>query len=173
MRLPHIDHAFELCATHRLSANAAGLDAFQVKEVEHYLLRAMVMLIVSHYEQIVENLFVKRAEKCGDVEIHNLISALADRKFRSPDLGKIKDMLKMLSPSCRGTFHTQIDVNQPQAKAAWESLITARHAIVHKENQGSVTLTWSDLETAYEESQRVLQALANALGLSKNDLAKM
>jgi hypothetical protein len=173
MRLQHIDAAFALCTKHKSTAEAAGLEAFQLKEIEHYLLRSMIMIIVSHYEELVQRLFVKRAEQCGDTEVHSLVSALTDRRFRSPDLGKISDILKLLSPSCRDSFQTQVDKKQPQAKAAWESLITARHAIVHKENNGAVALTWSDLEVAYQESQRVLQALANALGLTKKDLSQI
>ena len=133
----------------------------------------MVMLIVSHYEEQVQRMFVKRAEKCDDDEVQSLVSALTDRRFRSPDLGKINETLKLLSPAYRDSFQNQIDKKQPQAKAAWESLITARHAIVHKENSGAVALTWSDLKVAYQESQRVLQALANALGLTKKDVSQI
>jgi hypothetical protein len=173
MRFRHIDAAFEACRRHKSEAQTAGLDAFRLREVEHYLLRSLILLIVSQYEGYIESLFVKRAERSGDVEIRNLMVEITDRKFRSPDLGKIKEMLTMLSKGCCNTFSSQIEVKQPQVKAAWDSLITARHAIVHGANAGAVGLTWTDLESAYEDSTRVLQALANSLGLSKKDLSQL
>jgi hypothetical protein len=56
------------------------------------------------------------------------------------------------------------------AKASWDSLLTARHAIVHNEGGGVVTLAWSDLEECFKNSKLVLQALANALTLTTADI---
>jgi hypothetical protein len=173
MRFQHIDAAFEACRRHKSEAETAGLDAFQLKEIEHYLLRSLILLIVSQYEGYIERLFVKRAEKVGDAEIRNLMVEVTDKRFRSPDLGKIHQMLTMLSKGCCDAFRGQIEIKQPQVKAAWDSLITARHAIVHGANAGAVGLTWTDLESAYTDSARVLQALANSLGLSKKDLSHL
>src|ERR1035438_3407931 len=113
MRFQHIDAAFEVCRQHKSEAQTAGLDSFQLKEIEHYLLRSLILLIVSQYEGYIEKLFVKRAEKTRDLEIRNFMAEITDKKFRSPDLGKITQMLTMLSKGCCKTFNSQIEVKQP------------------------------------------------------------
>jgi hypothetical protein len=87
MRLQHIDAAFALCANHKSAAEKAGLESFQLKEIEHYLLRSMVMLIVSHYEEQVQRMFVKRAEKCDDDEVQSLGVGTDRQKVQKPGLG--------------------------------------------------------------------------------------
>ena len=173
MHFQQIDAAMTICRKHKSESQAAGLNSFEMKEIEHYLLRAMVLLIISHYEQYIEKLFIKRAEKAGDPEIRSMIAKFLGNKFRSPDLGKINDMLKALSMSCHANFQVQIQSKQPQVKASWDSLMTARHAIVHGANGAPISLTWTDLEKDYQQSTRVLQALANALGLTKSDMSRL
>ena len=48
--------------------------------------------------------------------------------------------------------------------------MTARHAIVHNNNNGIVNLTWNELETTYKDSLDVLRQVAAVLALTQADL---
>ncbi|WP_334029387.1 HEPN domain-containing protein [Alteromonas sp. P256] len=158
MNFNKIDNALNTC-----SAYIAEMDLTEItnKEVETYLVGGLVVLIVSEYEDYLESAFVKRAEKCGDECAINFIRTMLSRKFRSPDLRKINDTLKSFDSTLRDVFHT--DIKDSPEMAAWDSLMKARHAVVHK--QGSLNLTFRELKENYAKTKRVIQAVESTLGL--------
>lgn len=129
--------------------------------------------MVSEHEEFIEKLFVKRAAKTNDRHIQSFFEGHMDKKFRSPNLGKINEMLGQMGADYRQVFRQRVETNDPQLKASWDSILTARHAIVHKENAGAINLTWQDLESAVIKTGSVLDALADTLQLTAIDLQSL
>lgn len=168
-----IEDAVNSWKSHKSSMSARGMDPAHIAEVESHMLRAIILLIVSEYEEYLEKMFVKRAAKSNDEHIRTYFFNHMDKKFRSPNLGKINDILKWMGGTYLQTFKDRVETNEPRLKVSWDSIVTARHAIVHKENAGVVNLNWQDMETAYADTKLVVQALADALQLSAGDIQSL
>jgi len=121
----------------------------------------LVLLIVSEYEEYLESLFVKRAALCGDGHAANFIRIALSQAFRSPDLKKINETLKRFDEGCKNAFLGAIE--NTVHHAAWDSLMVARHAIVHK--KGSLNLTFRELKEKYPLTKEVINNVEKALGL--------
>jgi hypothetical protein len=122
------------------------------QELETYLVAGLVVLIVSEYEEYLELLFVRRAESCGDSHAANYIKKTLSQKFRSPDLSKINETLGRFDAAVRDAFKSTVE-NSPH-HAAWDSIMKARHAVVHK--KGSLNLTFRELEANYLLTKQIV-----------------
>lgn len=154
-----IDNAIEICRQH-----VSGLDPTNIKdkELETYLVAGLVVLIVSEYEEYIESVFSKRADLCGDEHAANYIKKTLSQKFRSPDLSKINETLNRFDGTYKVSFLDNIE-NSPE-HAAWDSLMKARHAVVHK--KGSLNLTFGELCQKYPLTKVVISNIENVLGVS-------
>jgi len=152
-----IENALTTCQKHVM-----GLDPTDVNhmEMQTYLVAGLVVLIVSEYEEYLEELFVKRAEMCGDLHATNFIRATLSQKFRSPDLSKINETLNRFDATCKKNFLGTIE-NSP-AHAAWDSIMKARHAVVHK--KGNLNLTFQELISNYQLTKDIIQHVEASLG---------
>jgi hypothetical protein len=139
------------------------------QQIDHYLLRAMVMLMVSQAEIVLEAMFCKKADITGIEEFRCLMASVMDKTFRSPDMSKIVGKLNCLSKVRGGRLTAELK-KRPEVSAQWESLMTARHAIVHRTNGGAVTLNWNELDKCYESYLEVLGLVSNALDLTKKEI---
>ena len=152
-----IENALEICAAHVLSLDPTNI---KHKEIETFLVAGLVVLIVSEYEEYLESLFFRRAERCGDTHAANYIKKTLSQKFRSPDLSKINETLNKFDGRYRSSFMDNIE-NSPE-HAAWDSLMKARHAVVHK--KGSLNLTFGELIQKYPLTKRVITGVEVVLG---------
>lgn len=159
MIFQRIENALNLSKTHLKEMDEAD---FSTKEVEIYLVSGLVMLIVSEYEEYLESVFKKRAEYCGDNYVSNYLKTTLSQNFRSPDLGKINKTLKMFDESCRNSFLQKVE-NSPE-HAAWDSLLIARHAVVHK--KGDLKLTFNELESTYNKTKKIISDVESAINQS-------
>jgi len=159
MLYQRIENAISICDEH-----IKGLDptCMQDKELETFLVAGLILLIVSEYEDYLESIFVKRAELCGDPYATNYIKQTLSQKFRSPDLGKINETLKRFDSAYKVTFLSEIE-NSPN-HAAWDSLLKARHAVVHK--KGNLNLTFLELKNNYPLTKVVIKSVEKTLGLA-------
>lgn len=169
LHIRHIEDAILTCKKYRDAVSSAKIELGISQQIDHYLLRTMIMLIVSRAETILEEMFCKKAESSGIEEYRCLMASVMDKTFRTPELSKITGKLNNLS-KIRGTrFSTEIK-KRPEMSAHWESLITARHAIVHRANGGAVTMNWDDLEKCYESFIEILGIVSIALDLTKKEI---
>lgn len=154
-----IDNAIETCRRH-----VGGLDPTNLedKELETYLVAGLVVLIVSEYEGYLEAVFSKKADLCGDQHAANYIKKTLSQKFRSPDLSKINETLNRFDGTYKASFLNTIE-NSPE-HAAWDSLMKARHAVVHK--KGSLNLTFGELCQKYPLTKAVISNIENVLGVA-------
>lgn len=154
-----IENAISICDGH-----IQGLDPtnMQDKEVETFLVAGLILLIVSEYEEHLESVFVKRAELCGDLHATNYIKKTLSQKFRSPDLSKINETLSRFDTTYKTSFLSEVE-NSPN-HAAWDSLLKARHAIVHK--KGNLNLTFLELKNNYPLTKKVIENVELTLGVA-------
>lgn len=168
-----IDNAISSWNARKAAIAGFGLNATQLAEIENHVLRSVLLLIMSEYEEYIEKLFVKRAAKTNDQHIHRFFVKWMDRRFRNPNLGKMTEILGDMGGTYCQSFRDEVENQHPQIKASWDSLLTARHAIVHKQNAGIINLTWQDLEKAVIETRLALKALSDALELTPADLLSL
>ncbi len=110
-------------------------------------------------QEYLESIFLKRAELCGDIYVCNFVKTMLSQKFRSPDLGKVNETLKRFNEGYKTSFFKEIE-NSPE-HAAWDSMMKARHAVVHK--KGQLNMTYHELKTAYPLTRKVIQQLEKIL----------
>lgn len=133
-----------------------------IAELESYIVAGVILLIVSEYEQLIEDLFVQRAHFCGDSYVINYIKSTVNQKFRSPDLSKITEILGRFGEDYKRTFSKS--VSNTESHAAWDNIMRARHAIVHK--KGTLNMTLHELSLAYPKTIHVISELKCTLGLT-------
>jgi hypothetical protein len=154
-----IQDAIHLCQEHLKTLDANHPNA---PELESYIVSGVILLIVSEYEQLIESLFIQRAHSCGDPYVANYIKSTIDQKFRSPDLGKITEILGKFGEDYKKTFSKK--VLNTESHTAWDNIMRARHAIVHK--KGILNMTLHELSFAYPKTIQVISELKSVLGLS-------
>ena len=159
MDFPRIDSALETCQRHLAALNET--DEALAVELESHIVSALVVLIVSEYEVFIEDAFGKRSDQCGDPHVANYVRSQLAKRFRSPDLSKVTNVLKSFGQDYRESFFTDVE-NTPE-HAAWDNIIRARHAIVHR--QGSMNLTFRELTKSYDHTKVVIDKLVLTLGL--------
>ena len=84
------------------------------------------------------------------------------QKFRSPDLSKINDILKSFHANYFDKFSENY-INTP-AHQSWDSLLKARHSIVHK--KGELQITYKELKMIYQDTQSILDGIEEVLATS-------
>ncbi|WP_133011803.1 HEPN domain-containing protein [Marinomonas flavescens] len=159
MLYQRIENAIAICDGHIKSLDPTNM---QDKELETFLVAGLILLIVSEYEEYLESIFVKRAELCGDLYATNYIKKTLSQKFRSPDLSKINETLKRFDTTYKESFLSEVE-NSPN-HAAWDSLLKARHAVVHK--KGSLNLTFLELKSNYPLTKKVIENVELTLGIA-------
>ena len=119
----------------------------------------MTLLIVSEYEGFIEELFGKRGDRCGDIHVARYVRSQLKRRFRSPDLAKVNDVLSCFGDGYRRDFFTDLE-NTPE-HSAWDNLIQARHNIVH--GGGNSSLTFRELTESYQRTKSIPDRLVQTL----------
>ena len=158
MPFARIEQALKTCEKHLDSIDQGDPNR---PEIESYIVSSMVLLIVSEYEQLIEGLFVQRAEQSKDGAVANFVKTTIAQSFRSPDLGKINQTLKKFDQAYSDSFMGTVE--NTEFHAAWDNIMTARHAVVHK--RGALNLTFLELSKTYPKTKRVLSQLKRALGV--------
>ena len=158
MPFQKIENAINTCKFHLNSLNVNQAK----EEVETYLVSALVLLIISEYEELIERLFAERAILCGDSHITQYVKSSISQKFRSPDLGKITEILGKFGGTYKDNFSKAI--LETEYHSAWDSIMRARHAIVHK--RGPINITFNELLSSYVKTTTVIDELKRTLGIT-------
>lgn len=158
MPYQRIEFAIKLCVDHVREIDS---DSPDLPELESYLVAGLVLLIVSEYEELIEDIFTKRAEQCGDAEVVNYVRSMITQKFRSPDLSKITETLGRFGGNYKDLFSNS--VLNTEAHAAWDNIMKARHAVVHKKS--ILNLTLRELQNSYPKTKTVIANLKQTLGV--------
>ena len=162
MHFPLIESAIATCGRHIDGLPEDDPDAI---EIENRLVSSLVVLLASELEQFIELCFCRRADVSGDPEVTSYVRNTMSRSFRSPDLGKINQTLAFFSRDYRDRFRREVE-NSP-SHAAWDNIMKARHAVVHR--QGSMNLTFREFRDAYPMIQDIVDRLLEVLGLEDTE----
>lgn len=149
----NINNAFSTTETFINSLNQEDINHL---EIQTHIVSGLVLLVVSEYETHFEHLFNQRASKCRDTYVCNYIKKALSNNFRSPDIGKINETLKRFDQSYQQKLLDYQEQN-PQVKSSWDSLMRARHYIVHK--QGNAQVTFRDLKIIYQNTIKMIDAV--------------
>jgi hypothetical protein len=160
MNFKRLDDAMATCKKHLDSTGARGT------EIESFLVSHLLVAAVADYEEKLEAMMAKRAERTADGHLHSFVKAACNKMARAPSLSKIAGLLGSFGQDYKAAFSTVI-TNTP-AHIAYDNIVTNRHAIAHK--TGSL-FTFTDLERDYPTSKQVLEAAANALTLTASEIA--
>jgi len=153
-----IENAINICKSH---IDSIDKNAPNLYEIEFYIVSGLILLIVSEYEELIEKLFSERAELCGDIYVSSYVKKAISQKFRSPDLGKITETLSRFGSDYKDLFSDKI-INT-EAHAAWDNIMKARHAVVHK--KGNLNITFLELFLTYPKTILVIDELKTVLGI--------
>lgn len=153
-----IENALSTCKLHLDSLNVAHPTK---EEIETYLVSALVLLIISEYEELIEKLFAERAAICGDSHISQYVQSSVAQKFRSPDLSKITEILGKFGGNYRNNFSKAI--LNTEYHHAWDNIMQARHAVVHK--RGPINITFGELSLSYKRTKTIITELKKTLGI--------
>jgi len=156
MPYSRIETALTICSEHVTQLDS---DSPHLPELETYLVAALVLVIVSEYEELIEKLFVRRAERCGDIAVAHFVRETMGQKFRSPDLGKITETLSKFGGAYKELFSAS--VLNTEAHAAWDNIMRARHAVVHKRSNLNITLR--ELQQSYMKTKDIISSLETTL----------
>lgn len=158
MLYDRIDNALNICEEHLSRLDPENI---RDKELETYLVSGLIVFMVSEYEEYLENIFCKRADMCGDQHASNYIKKTLSQKFRSPDLSKINETLNRFDGAYKALFLGEIENSAEHA--AWDSMMKARHAVVHK--KGNLNLTFRELKEKYPLTKKIVASVEAALGV--------
>ena len=173
MIYPRIDNTIEVIRKHIENIGAPDL------EINSYLTSYLVTIIYSEYEARLNILVARRCSLTKDKYLKNFAQALArcgselnqhenGRKAGKIKVGDIAAILKKFGETYRVNFMQQIE-NTP-AHSAWDQIISNRISVAH---QQGLSLTFEELTKSYRESCKVLDSVAAALELPKDQLADL
>lgn len=163
MDFTRIDDAVAACKAHLDATNSRGT------EIESFLVAHLLITIGAEYENFVERIIVKRAERTADAHVHSFVKRTAHRIIRSVKVTEISGHLACLGGTCKDDF--QKAVNGTISETHYGNIITNRHMVAH--DQQLPNMTMAELETALPESKKVLEAVANAIGLTAAEMASL
>lgn len=156
-----IERALQTCQAHLNSLDLGDPDR---EEIESFLVSSMIVLIISEYEELIRFIFVTRVAQCGDKEVASFVKGLMARRreFTSPKLSTINDALNWFDPAYSKCFRQRVE--NTAMSAAWDNIIQARHAVVHK--AASINLTLRELSDTYPKTKQVVAELKAVLGVT-------
>ena len=158
MPFTKLEKMVDVCKAHHSALNPADPD---FHELEFIIVSGLVLQIISEYESMIEDLFIDRASLCSDPHVENFVRVMISEKFRSPDIGKITEILGKFGRDYRSNFEN--NVLNTDLHAAWDNIMRARHAIVHQ--KGTLQLTFNELITSYPKTKTIFSCLRGALTL--------
>jgi hypothetical protein len=146
MKILEIDEALNSCEQHLTSTNTAGT------EIEALLTRAAVVLTCSAFEEQIEQIISRRAERLDDPAMVSFCKSCIKAVFRSTFKSDLAGLINRFGPKFKEHFNSLI---QDHAKAVtfYDNIITNRQGVAHTK---SLNITLKELREFYEEGHIIL-----------------
>ena len=158
MSLPRTQLALEECRKHLDDTKSFSTS------IEAYLTRGLVILLCAEIESSVLSLLYKRIEIDPDEEVGRFAKSIGKgfvRNARPSEIGKI---LARFGEDCKQRYQQEVEASIGEAGSTRVgNLITARDSFAHVEPPD---VTFREVEQAYDDAVRLLDAVATALGLA-------
>jgi len=130
-------------------------------ELESFLVAFLSVTIVAEHETDIRSAFFERCERCGDADLTSMMKKSLQKRFWTPGVAKITDILGEFSDQARQAFKSA--VHGTPSHAAWDNLLQARHDVVHGAQVPRLTLR--EIDDSYSKSLTVITEVRGALGL--------
>jgi hypothetical protein len=150
------DTAIANCDAHLTTTNSFNT------EIESYLVKYLLVLICSEYEEMVRGAVGHRAAGIADPDIAAFITSATAQLFRSLRISELGGLLARFAPGVKDGFVG--NVNNTPAHTAFDTILNNRMQAAH--STGVVNLTFVELRLRYEESKEVVRHFAAALGVA-------
>jgi len=150
------DVAIITCERHLLNTHSLNT------EVETYLVKYLLVLICSEFEEMILRAVEARAGSLTDAEIVAFIKSATAQLFRSLRISELSGLLGRFAPAIKDNFSS--NVTDSAAHVAFDTLINNRMQVAH--STGVVNLTFGELKLRYEESKDVVRYFATALNVA-------
>lgn len=150
------DTAIAVCEEHLTRTNS------QNTEIESYLVKYLLVVICSEFEEMVVRTVEARAGNLQDAEMFTFVRSATAQLFRSLRISELAGLLGRFAPAIKEGFATS--VNNTSAHAAFDTLVNNRMQVAH--TTGVVNLTFGELKARYQESKDVVRHFAKALNVA-------
>jgi RiboL-PSP-HEPN len=162
MHFPRLDNAIAVSKKHLDATKAYGT------EIESFLVAFLLVTIIAEFEERLEAIVAKRAERAADSHIQAFATHYAHVAVRSPKISDIAGVLGYFGADYKDAFQKKI--TNTAAHRAYDLLLTNRHTVAHRTVPN---MTFVELEAAYPESVKVIDAAAEALSLTPTEIASL
>jgi hypothetical protein len=150
------DSALEVCERHLTDTNSFNT------EVETYLVKYVLVLICSEFEELTRGVIHSRAASITDGEVVTFIRSATAQLLRSLRISDLQGLLARFAPTVKDSFAANV-LNTP-AHAAFDTIVNNRMQAAH--TTGTVNLTLKELKQRYGESKNVIRHFAGALNVA-------
>ncbi|MEU7174049.1 hypothetical protein ABZ949_21490 [Micromonospora tulbaghiae] len=159
MTIPRVDAVLEECERHLDSSQSHGT------QVEAILTAYASAVIYSAFEARARAIVTARGVGQGeDPDLGSFCKYAATRLLRSIKIGELAGAAAWFHSECKDRFH---DTLEPEAKAAWDSIVSNRHGVAHEDDAPTAqvisNLTFGELKRLYPLALTVLDALEAAI----------
>jgi len=148
MSLAMVQHAIETCKRHLDKTGARN------SEIEAYLTRYLLVLIVAVYEEEFERLIAERAEKTNDKPLAAFVRSATHKLLRSMKLSELKGYLGRFSATHADEFSRN---SAERSRLAFDVIVQSRNEVAHSGGT-NVVMTLDDLDQHLTESKNILRA---------------
>ena len=135
-------------------------------EVENYLGNNLLISISASFEnEIRERFIIRQLEICSHSKLgrgnQQTLKKILERYYKSSfPLNRIRDYLKQVSHEKHKEFNQFLKENE-QIKLSYDSIISARNNVAHKNMGGQ--LTWEEIKVRYAYSLKLLDKIKELL----------
>ena len=123
---------------------------------QSYMAKFLVVFIAGIYEECVETIINEMVKKIASPEISNFIESTLDTRFRNPDMGNIKGLLKKFNSA----WYDTIDAMPKDQKDALDSIYTNKNGLSHG---SAITITLIDVLDYYNKSRVIIEKIDDIL----------
>lgn len=124
-------------------------------ELSAYLAGYLVVLISGVYEDCIEYLINRRADKSGDPELTSYVRARTGQRFRNPNEGNVTGVLNEFSTAYGKMFERNVPT---QSKVALNSIANNRTWLAHGATS-KMQVTVADVAGYFNQSVCIFEVL--------------
>ncbi len=152
MKISQIDNAIAYCNKHLIDSNAKGT------EIEAFLTRYLIVFICANYEEKIEEIIIKKAEKSKDNSLISYVKSSLSQIFRSIKTSEIAGLLNKFGTEYKNSFQSKI--NGTQEETFYNNIVVNRHLTAHSRG---INITFDELVKHYDKSHIVLDYVKDVL----------
>ncbi len=158
MSLPRTHLSLEECRKHLDDTESVST------AIEAYLARGLIILLCAEIESSVLSLLYKRIEIDPDEEVGRFAKSIGRGFVRNARPNEIGKIMARFGEDCNKRYQQEVEASIGEAgRTRVGNLVTDRDSFAHAEPPN---VTFREIERAYDDAVRLLDAVATALDLA-------